>query len=142
MAFEVTQVASAGSINFQKGADIDEAGYEAVLIEVDYFEADAPNKFGPRDIARGTATFFKSAEDKSPKVVENAQFERFLAKPLKAAVGKATIVKLGKSAAKPGQNAAWIWNPVDPDVQASVIAWAEARDAALQSAVDEAPDEL
>lgn len=141
MAFEIAQIATGASSYFKTG-DMD-GKYEAILVEVVAVNPDVPTEFGPKLEIVSNLTCFKDAKDKAPDAFDNVKIQQqYLAEPLQTLTGKAAIVKLGRGKAKPGRQAPWIWDSVDPTVQGAVIKFAEARDAAMEDELADAPEEF
>lgn len=137
MSIEFAEVSSGGG-SFFKPAEVAEV--DAFLIEVQRFEHQRPTNYGPKDTAVANLSLFRGFETE-PEVVLGSQIQQtVLAKDLQPLVGKATIVKLeqGKSS-KPGQNAPWVWRPVDADTKAKVVEYVKKREANLAEAAASAP---
>lgn len=120
--------------------------YAAFLIEVHDFERQRPGTYGPKDSALVDLTIFADADAlaalEPSEVVNGTRVEQtVLARDL-GAVGKggATIVTLAKiPSTKPGQQPAWVWRQAGADVKKAVAAYAEAREAAMEAALADAP---
>lgn len=127
-----------------KPADHDDA--IAILVEVKDYRSQVPTQHGPKDTAWATLTIFKSEKDLDfkkgkPVVLEGVSIQQtYMAQPLAALIGKATILKNGRAEAKPGKQAARIWDDVDSDIKGKVIEWAKARQAEREAAIADAPD--
>lgn len=123
-------------------------GDAAILIEVKRFEAQRPSDFGPKDSIVADMTFFATQADldagEPSEIKKGHRVEQtVLCRDLKdeIGVGGATIVTLAKAASKkPGQRPAWVWRATSADAKNKVIDYADGRDAALQKAMDSAPD--
>jgi hypothetical protein len=64
-----------------------------------------------------------------------------MVRDLTDALDEAVIVTVSKENFKSG-NSGWVMREVDAEVQAKVVEYAEAREAAVEAAMDDAPDEL
>ncbi|MCS0601082.1 hypothetical protein NX794_07535 [Streptomyces sp. LP11] len=121
-------------------------GSVAFLIEVHSFEHQRPTPNGPKDSVLADVTVFRDQAQLNagtPEITKGTRIEQtILARDLQTIVGGATIVTLDQiPAKKPGQRPAWVWRPLnDADARTKVIAYANAREAAAEAAVDGAPD--
>lgn len=127
-----------------KPADYKDA--TAFLIEVKGFDAQRPGEYGPKDSVLTDITIFtdeKQIETDSPEEVKKGCRIEYtvLTADLSGLVGKATIVKLGKSnPKKPGQKPAWVWRPVDAYIKKAVMEYGNRREAAIKAALESVPD--
>ncbi|MER7109671.1 hypothetical protein [Streptomyces sp. NPDC000229] len=143
MTLTFVEIPTAGGGWF-KPADVKDA--VAFLIEVNSYESQRPTPNGPKDSALCDITIFKdreSLEKLSPEINKGTRVEQtLLARDLEKVVGNATIVKLDQVPPKrPGAHPAWVWRPVnDAAVRKAVIEYAQAREAAVNAAVADAPD--
>ncbi|MFF3006370.1 hypothetical protein ACFVTF_26615 [Kitasatospora sp. NPDC057940] len=118
----------------------------AILLEVSGFERQRPTPNGPKDSALADVTVFKTPDQLktfTPEVSQGQRIEQtVLARDLEGVVGSAVLVTVTQvPAKKPGSHPAWVWRQVtDPEIKNRVIAYAEQRDTAVQSAVSDAPD--
>lgn len=136
MSIQFAEVATGGT--FFKPADFS-TGVTAFLIEVERFDRQVPTNFGPKDTAIATLTVFRGF-DGEPQVNPAMQIQQTaLAKGLADLVGKATIVGMGQGVARNGNNAPWIWTPVDAEAKAKVIAYVTEREAKIAADVESAP---
>lgn len=144
MAFEVEELSFGGV--FFKPKDYVEA--TALLIEPSAFQSQVPGRFGPKDQITADVTVFKDAAALSSgtpsEVLKGARIsssaDGALTRDLKDRLGKAVIVYLDKVPSKqPGGNDAWVWRNVDGATKAAVVAYGQAREAALQAAMADAP---
>lgn len=117
----------------------------AILVEVNKFERDRPGKFGPKDAIHATIHTFATDADVEAGKAEVGDFiinNAALVSDLSDLVGEATIVKLGtayfKNAGKDGP----VWRDVDSGTKAKVVKYANEYEAALEAAIDEAPDDF
>lgn len=116
----------------------------AILVEVQGLERQRPTPNGPKDSALVDITIFDTAADldagKPSSITEGTRVEQSaLARDLFAlSVGDATIVTVDQVPTK--QKPAWVWRTVSADVRSKVIAYGEAREAAMQAAIDSVPD--
>lgn len=126
--------------------DEDKLEVKAFLIEVKDFERQRPTPYGPKDSALVDITTFEDEESLDSGVpteeVKGTRVEQtVLARDL-GAVGKggATIVTLAQvPSTKPGQRPAWVWRQAGAAVKKKVVAFAEAREAAVEAALADAP---
>ncbi len=115
------------------------------LLEVTAFERQRPTPYGPKDSALATITTFKTAESlangEPDEVKEGVRIEQtVLARDLAPVLGGATIVTLAQApSTKPGQRPAWVWRQAGADAKRKVAAYAEAREAAIDAALSDAP---
>lgn len=118
----------------------------AFLIEVYQFERQRPGNYGPKDSALCDLTVFGTQESldggEPTEIRKGVRIENsLLAKDLEQVVGAATVVKLGQwQGKKAGAKPAWVWQQVSQDTKSKVVAYADAREAAIQAALDSAPD--
>lgn len=124
----------------------DHAEAVAILIEVKAYEAQRPTPNGPKDSALVDVTVFATQEaidaGEPTTVQQGCRIEQtVLARDLAGLVGDETIVKLDQSKpTKPGAKPAWVYRQPDPKARAGVVAYYEAREAAIQAALADAPD--
>ncbi|MGW7434741.1 hypothetical protein [Streptomyces sp. NPDC054849] len=127
-----------------KPADVQSA--VAILLEVHSFERQRPTPNGPKDSVLADVTVFKDQGQLAagtPEVTKGTRIEQtILARDLETIVGGATIVTLDQiPPKKPGQRPAWVWRPLnDADARTKVVAYANAREAKAEAAVNDAPD--
>lgn len=118
----------------------------AILIEVRDWQAQVPGNYGPKDTAFCDITIFDTQseldEGKPSSVNENTRVEAtVLARDLKPLVGGACVVTLDQvPVKKAGANPAWVWVKASGAVVEKVVAYANARDAAVEAALADAPD--
>lgn len=117
----------------------------AILVEVKSFERQRPTPHGPKDSVLANLSVFNSQTDLdagTPAISEGVRIEQtVLARDLSGLINQATIVTLAQVPSKtPGSNPAWVWRQVDRATQQKVVAYATAREAALQAAMSDAPD--
>lgn len=117
----------------------------AILIEVHSFDRQRPTPNGPKDSALCDFTIFDTdaaldAAEPST-IIKGCRVEQtVLARDLEQLVGAATIATIAQVASKKaGANPAWVWRSTSQDVKTKVVAYAEAREAAVQEALDSAP---
>jgi len=126
--------------------DEEKLDYKAFLIEVKDVERQRPTAYGPKDSVLADLTIFKTDAEltigEPAEEIKGTRIEQtVLARDL-IAVGKggATIVTLAQvPSTKPGQRPAWVWRQAGAAVKKQVVAFAEAREAAIESALDAAP---
>ncbi|MEU2111502.1 hypothetical protein [Streptomyces sp. NPDC019507] len=118
----------------------------AFLIEVHEYEDQRPTPNGPKDSALCDVSVFPTmaaVDAGTPEVTKGQRIEQtLLARDLKRVLGNGTIVRLEQVPPKrPGQHPAWVWRPVsDPAVRDKILAYVNARQAAIEAAVSAAPD--
>lgn len=140
MALNIVDVQTSGG--FFKPEDYKDA--VAILVEVNRFEHQRPGKFGPKDTIHADVSVFNSAADVEagkPVILKGTLIQTtILARDLTGLVGSATIVRLDKAkSTTAGRQDAWVWRPVDADVKAKVIEYAEKREAEIQAALAAVP---
>lgn len=119
--------------------------YAAFLLEVRDFEPQRPTAYGPKDSALVDMTVFKTAESLNAgtpdEIVTGVRVEQtVLARDLAPVKGGATVVTLAQiPSSKPGQRPAWVWRQAGADAKRKVAAYAEAREAAIDAALADAP---
>lgn len=117
-----------------------------ILVEVKALDRQRPTPNGPKDSALVDLTFFKSEESLSSgepdEVLVGTRIEQtVLARDLFALdVGDATINTISQVPSKRGLNPSWVWRPVTAAVEKQVVAYGEAREAALEKALADVPD--
>lgn len=116
----------------------------AMLVEVTSFERQRPTPNGPKDSALCDITVFDEAAlngQGDPLVLKGTRVEQtVLARDLSQLAGQATVTSVVQiPSKKPGQHPAWVWRNVSRDVQGKVVAWAEAREEAVEAALADAP---
>lgn len=118
----------------------------AILIEVKGFDRQRPTPNGPKDSILADVSVFQSDADLAagtPQIAKGQRIEQtILARDLADMVGSATIVTLDQiPPKKPGQRPAWVWRPVaSASVRQDVVDYATKREAAVNAALDDAPD--
>ncbi|MFC9736655.1 hypothetical protein ACFVKC_01900 [Streptomyces noursei] len=123
----------------------DNADAVAILLEVKQFDRQRPTPNGPKDSVLADVTVFKTHEalaKQAPEVSKGQRIEQtVLARDLETVVGGAVLVTVTQvPPSKPGAHPAWVWKQVtDMGIRKQVIAYAEQRDAAIQSAAADAP---
>ncbi|MFE0771950.1 hypothetical protein [Streptomyces sp. NPDC058861] len=143
MTLNFVEIPTAGG-GWLKPAEIKDA--VALLIEVNSYEPQRPTPNGPKDSALCDVTVFKTPESlasRAPEVNKGMRIEQtLLARDLEKVVGNATIVRLDQVPPKRlGAHPAWVWRPVnDSTIRQAVIEYAQAREAAVNAAVADAPD--
>lgn len=119
-------------------------GAAAILVEVKRFEAQRPGNYGPKDTVHADLHIFKTDADIDAGRAELSQGaliqSTILARDLSGLVGSATIVKLDQIDLKNSPNKGWVWRQVDAATKAKVVDYAMKRTAAVEAAMDEAPD--
>jgi hypothetical protein len=119
--------------------------YKAFLIEVRDFERQRPTPYGPKDSALVDLTVFADADSlnngEPTEIKEGTRIEQtVLSRDLAPVKGGATIVTLAQiPSKKPGQKPAWVWRQASADVKKKVASYAEAREAAVDAAIADAP---
>lgn len=144
MAFKVKSLPKSGGTF----ADMPELGKaKALLIEPKRLEENRPgNKYGAKDTIHADVTVFgdlNSITTATPTEVKPATMFQgsIMVRDLASAIDEAVIVTVAKETFTTG-NSGWVMSEVDAEFQAKVVEYAEARDAAVEAAMDEAPDEL
>ncbi|MFI6205891.1 hypothetical protein ACIBAI_05750 [Streptomyces sp. NPDC051041] len=143
MTLNFVEIPTAGGGWF-KPAEVKDA--IAFLVEVNSYEAQRPTPNGPKDSALCDITVFKdreALEKQAPEINKGMRVEQtLLARDLEKVVGAATIVRLDQVPPKrPGAHPAWVWRPVtDAAIRKAVMEYAQAREAAVEAAVAQAPD--
>ncbi|MGW1258440.1 hypothetical protein ACWD5Q_25485 [Streptomyces sp. NPDC002513] len=123
----------------------DNATAVAILLEVKQFDRQRPTPNGPKDSALCDVTVFQTNDalsQQAPEVSKGQRIEQtVLARDLETVVGGAVLVTVTQvPPSKPGAHPAWVWKQVtDMGIRNQVVAYAEQRDAAIQSAVADAP---
>lgn len=119
----------------------------AILIEIKGLDRQRPTPNGPKDSVLADLTFFKSAAslDKGTpdEIVKGTRIEQsVLARDLFAMdVGDAVVSTVTQiPSKKQGQNPAWVWKSVSKDVEGKVVAYGEAREAAIDAELGDVPD--
>lgn len=143
MALNLVSIPASGGGWFKP--DDSMADYPAFLLEVKDFEPQRPGQYGPKDSALVDMTQFRTDAELdagTPDVIEGIRVEQTKLAEALGRVGKggASIVVLVKVPSKQaGRNPAWVWREAPADVQAKVIEYADARDAAIDAAIANAP---
>ncbi|GGU77330.1 hypothetical protein GCM10010211_49060 [Streptomyces albospinus] len=123
----------------------DNADAVAILLEVKQFDRQRPTPNGPKDSVLADVTVFQTHDALSRQAPEVSKGQRIeqtvLARDLETVVGGAVLVTVTQvPPSKPGAHPAWVWKQVtDMGIRNQVVAYAEQRDAAIQSAVADAP---
>ena len=136
MSLEI--VSNLGGGEFFKPAEFEDA--KALLLEPKSFDRQVPTpNYGPKDQVTTDITVFNTdlALDTGvpDDVIYGAKIQQVaLVRSTKDIIGKGAVVTVGKGAAKPGQNAPWVFTPVDKDTQAKVVEYVKGREADLEDA--------
>ncbi len=112
----------------------------ALLVEPTHFVPQAPSQYGPKDQVTAKITVFRTAEELEngtpSEIMQGSKIQQTaLAGNLANFIGKGVVVTVGQANSKAGQNAAWIWVTVSPEVQKKVAYYV----GALEAELDEAP---
>lgn len=143
MALNLVDIPESGGGWFK--AEDSMTAWPAFLLEVTDFEVQRPGQFGPKDSALVDMTQFRTQaelDEGTPNVIEGTRVEQTKLAEALGRVGKggASVVQLVKVPSKQaGRNPAWVWRKAPADVIDKVVAYAEARDAALNAAIANAP---
>lgn len=143
MAFEVRSIPQQNGGWFKP---VDHQNDIAILVEIKALDRQRPTDHGPKDSALCDLTFFKTQQaldaGKPDEVVTGCRIEQsVLARDLFALdVGDATISSLSQVPSKKGLNPSWVWRPVPAAVQAKVVEYGVAREAALEAELEDVPD--
>lgn len=143
MGFEVRSIPQQNGGWFKPADHKDDV---AILIEIKALDRQRPTDHGPKDSALCDLTFFKTQEaldaGKPDEVVTGCRIEQsVLARDLFALdVGDATISTVTQVPSKRGLNPSWVWRSVPGAVQSKVIAYGQAREAALAAELEDVPD--
>jgi hypothetical protein len=144
MAFKVKSLPKSGG----SFADMKELGKaKALLIEPKRLELQrASGNYGAKDTIHADVTVFgdlNSVATATPTEVQaGTMFQgSIIVRDLTDSIDEAVIVTVTKENFKSG-NSGWVMRDVDAEVQAKVVEYAEAREAEIGAAMDEAPDEL
>lgn len=142
MAPEFVDIPSGGGGWFKPDTDMIDYVF---LLEVRSFERQRPTPYGPKDSAIVDFTIFKSEDalnaGKPDEVTEGVRVEQtVLSRDLAPVAGGATVVTLAQApSTKPGQRPAWVWRQASAEQKRKVVAYAEAREAAINAAMAAAP---
>lgn len=144
MALNFMEIPQQGGGWFKPDKEMTE--HAAFLVEVNDFTPQRPTDYGPKDSALVDLTIFHTEESldagEPDEIIKGTRIEQtVLARDLKPLVGGATIVTLAQvPPKKPGGYPAWVWRQTSASIKKKVIAYAEAREAAVEDAVADAPD--
>lgn len=144
MAFKVKALPQSGG-TFAKLPELAKA--KALLIEPKRLEENRPSgNFGAKDTIHADVTVFgdlNSISTATPtELLPGTMIQgSMLVRDLTDAIDEAVIVTVSKETFSTG-NSGWIMREVDAEFQAKVVEYAEAREAATEAAMADAPDEL
>lgn len=144
MAFEVDDIAAGGAFFKPK----EHADAVAILVEPKSFQTQVPSPYGPKDRVVADVTVFADQDALGngvpTTVLQGARIDTSvdgaLTRDIRDRLGKSLILKLDQVPSKtPGGHPAWVWRNTDGATKAAVVAYGEAREAAIQAAMADAP---